>query len=136
MCSSLGSITFRQSPLELHKSRAGKAEDRLHLDHIRVLLTLNTCNCFHVVWQGLRITTLKPLSISATFVRHTFCELSSVYLLCFLVPPLNDFLLAAPGLDYHLVLIKTRQPTLENLGNKLMETASMALISASINNRC
>ena len=34
--------------LQLHKHSAGKAEDRLHLDPITVLLTLTTCNFFHL----------------------------------------------------------------------------------------
>lgn len=49
LCYSVCCITSSQNSPELHKSRSGKAEDRLHLDHIRVLLALNTCNCLYLV---------------------------------------------------------------------------------------
>lgn len=88
--------------LQLHKRGAGEAGARLHLDPITVLLTLTTCNFFHLAWQSPWITSPKQLTVSAPFVRHKFCELSSVYLFCFLVPPLNDFLLAAPGWELGL----------------------------------
>lgn len=83
--------------LQLHERRAGRAGDRLHLDPIRVLLTLSTCKFLHPARQSPWITSPEQLTVSAPFVRHKFCELSSVYLFCFLVPPLNDFLLAASG---------------------------------------
>lgn len=81
--------------LQLQTATAGKAEGRLHLDHVRVVLTVNTRNASSCMAESLNHVS-KVASRVCILPPDTQFVNSHLFIFSAFVPPLNDFLLAAP----------------------------------------
>lgn len=81
-------------------SEAGKEEGRLHLHQVRVLLTLNTCEASSGMAESLNHISRVASRLCAFFPRQLVN--SHLFISSAFVPPLHDFLLAAPAWELGL----------------------------------